>query len=79
MPTGRQLTLLPDASIEAIIRGDYLDIFAVLGMQDYSADKKQLSVFLPGAEQVTVVSRKKPIKPCSSWTGSMQRVCLVDC
>ena len=56
MPSSAQKALLPDTSVAAIIRGDYVDVFAVLGMQDYSSDQKQLSVFLPGAEEITVVS-----------------------
>ncbi len=48
--------LVPPAIVNQIIKGNCVDMFALLGMHPHTSGNRQVAVFLPGAQAVEVVS-----------------------
>jgi 1,4-alpha-glucan branching enzyme len=48
--------LVPVATVNHVIKGNYVDVFSVFGMHAHASGNRQVTVFLPGAQAVEVVS-----------------------
>ena len=53
---GGKYALVPAAVVNQLIKGNHPDVFAVLGMHAHASGDRQVTVFLPGAQVVEVVS-----------------------
>ncbi len=54
-PTDRY-SLVPAAVVNQVIKGNYIDVFGLLGMHAHESGMRQVTVFLPGAKAVEVVT-----------------------
>tara|TARA_R110002110_G_scaffold167482_1_gene368509 strand:- start:57963 stop:60161 length:2199 start_codon:yes stop_codon:yes gene_type:complete len=50
------IPLIEQDVINEVIQANYIDIFSLLGMHNYALGKKSVTVFLPGADSVSVIS-----------------------
>ena len=48
--------LVSAALVNQLIKGNHPDVFSVLGMHAHESGNRQVTVFLPGAQAVEVVS-----------------------
>ncbi|MGV3592693.1 MAG: GlgB N-terminal domain-containing protein, partial [Gammaproteobacteria bacterium] len=55
-PALDRYALVPPAVVNQIIKGNHADIFSVLGMHAHESGNRQVTVFLPGAQAVEVIS-----------------------
>ncbi len=53
---GDKYALVPAAIVNQIIKGNLTDVFALLGMHPHASGNRQVTVFLPGAQAVEVIT-----------------------
>jgi 1,4-alpha-glucan branching enzyme len=56
LPALDKYALVAPALVNQIIKGNHTDIFSVLGMHAHESGHRQVTVFLPGAQAVEVIS-----------------------
>ena len=49
-------SLIPADKVNLLVKGRYVDVFGTLGMHAHESGQRQVSVFLPGAQEVEVIS-----------------------
>jgi 1,4-alpha-glucan branching enzyme len=48
--------LIPAEKVNLLVKGRYVDVFGILGMHPHESGLRQVTVFLPGAEAVEVIT-----------------------
>ncbi|MDR2213937.1 MAG: 1,4-alpha-glucan branching protein GlgB [Pseudomonadales bacterium] len=57
VPGPAKYALIPADEVNLLVKGRYVDVFGRLGMHAHPSGARQVSVFLPGARAVEVISR----------------------